>query len=200
MRPRPDLGPERAQRIAAYLDVEAPPSHPSAHIVFGTRLAAPAELVARRYHQGLAPLIILTGGSNRRSGAVEAHEHRRILLERDVPAATIRCEDQSTSTRANVELALPLLHEAISHGLDLTAICKWYHRRAVQVLRLLLPAAPRFHAVGWDPDFDGVGVTRAGWFTTAAAAQLVLREWREIPKRLANGTLREVQRVDGAWR
>jgi hypothetical protein len=193
--------PAEAERIAAYLDVDAPPTEPSAHIIFGTRLATPAELVAQRYHEGLAPLIILTGGANRHTGVVEAHLHRRLLLEHDVPETAIRYEDSSTSTGENVERALPFLHEALESALSLTAVCKWYHRRAIQRLRLLVPEAPYFHAVAWEPaTVDGIPITRSKWFKSAATAPPVLKEWRVIPKALADGTLREIELVHGAWR
>lgn len=195
------IGAEDAARITAYLDVEAPPTKPAAHIVFGTNQPTPAEVVARRYHQGLAPLIILTGGVNRHTGIIEAQEHRRILLEHDVPETVIRCEDASVSTRGNVERVLPFLHEALRSGLVLAAVCKWYHRRAIQQLRLLLPEAPLFHAVTWEPVYDGVKVTRSDWwFRSPVAAQRVLREWRLIPERLADGSLKEVELVGSAWR
>lgn len=195
------VGPEDAARITAYLDVHAPPRGPAAHIVFGTNQPTPAEIVADRYHQGLAPLIILTGGVNRHTGVIEAREHRRILLEQGVPERVIRCEDRSTTTWENVERALPLLHEALGSGLCLTGVLKWYSRRAIQLLRLGLPEAPFFHAVTWEPVYGGVRVTRSDWwFRSAVGAQRVLREWRVVPERLANGTLREIELVDGAWR
>ncbi|MGH3566604.1 MAG: ElyC/SanA/YdcF family protein [Pseudonocardia sp.] len=79
-------------------------------------------MVARRYHERLTPFIILTGGANRHTGVLEAIEHRRILLEHGVPDAVVRYEDSSTTTRGNVERALPLLHEALRSGLVLTAV------------------------------------------------------------------------------
>ncbi len=193
--------PAEAEQITAYLDIEAPPPGPSAHIIFGTRLPTPAELVARRYHQGLAPLIILTGGVNRHTGVVEAHLHRDALLELDVPESVIRFEDQSTTTGENVERALPFVHEALRAGLDLTAVCKWYHRRALQRLRLLVPEAPGFYAVTWEPaTVEGVKIIRSEWFKAPVTARPVLKEWQVIPKRLADGTLQEVELVDGVWR
>lgn len=44
-----------AMRITAYLDIEARPTMPTVHVIFGANQATPAEMVARRYHQGLAP-------------------------------------------------------------------------------------------------------------------------------------------------
>jgi DUF218 domain len=187
--------------ITAYLDVEARPTMPTVHIIFGTNQATPADLVACRYHQGLAPFIVLTGGVNRHTGVVEAVEHRRVLLEHGVPDAALRYEASSTTTQGNVERALPLLHEALRSGLALTAVCKWYHRRAIQLLRTLLPAEPFFHAVTWEPVYDGVTVTRTDWWLKSpVAAQRVLKEWQVIPERLVAGSLKEIELIDGAWR
>jgi uncharacterized SAM-binding protein YcdF (DUF218 family) len=195
------ISTEDAARITAYLDVQAPPTKPTAHIVFGTNQSTPAEVVADLYHQGLAPLIILTGGVNRHNGIVEAQVHRRILLEHGVPEGVIRYEDRSATTRENVELALPFLKEALASDLVVTAVCKWYQRRAVQALRTLLPKAAFVHAITWDPVYGGAEVTRSDWwFRSTVGAQRVLREWRVIPQRIANGSLREVELIDGTWR
>jgi hypothetical protein len=196
-----EISAEEAARITTYLDIEASPPGPSAHIVFGTNQPTPAELVAQRYHQGLAPFIVLTGGVNRHTGILEAVTHRNILFERGVPEAVIRYEDGSTTTQGNVEQALPFLREALQAGLPLTAVAKWYHRRALQQLCALLPEAACFYAVTWEPVYDGVLVTRSDWWcTTLVAAQRVLKEWRVIPERLAAGQLKEVELIDGAWR
>jgi hypothetical protein len=86
----------------------------------------------------------------------------------------------------------------VDSGLALTATSKWYHRRAVQLLRAVLPEAPFFHAVTWEPVYGGVLVTRSDWWLrSAVVAQRVLKEWRVIPQRLADGSLREVELVDG---
>ncbi|WP_084211434.1 YdcF family protein [Pseudonocardia acaciae] len=192
---------EEAAKITAYLDVHAPPSQPTAHIIFGTNQLIPAEVAARQYHRGLASLIILTGGVNRHTGVIEAEEHRRILLERDVPEPVIRYEARSTTTQGNVEQALPLLREILASNMSLTAVCKWYHRRAIQQLRAALPEAPCFYAVTWEPHYGGHAVTRNDWWTrSSVGAQRVLREWRTIPARLATGSLKEVNLVNGTWR
>lgn len=164
------FSPADAARITAYLDAEAPPSEPTAHIVFGTNQPIPAELVARRHHDGLAPLVILTGGVNRHTGVVESVEHRRVLVELGVDPAAIRHEITSLTTRANVEHAMPFLREALESGLGLTAVCKWYHRRALHLLRAFLPDVPGFHAVTWEPIYDDVALTRSNWWRTSPAA------------------------------
>ena len=105
----------------------------------------------------------------------------------------MRYEDSSTTTQGNVDRALPFLHEALQSDLVLTAVCKWYHRRAIQLLRALVPEAPFFHAMTWEPVYDSVTVTRSDWwFKSPIAAQHVLKEWRVIPERLAAGSLRKL--------
>jgi uncharacterized SAM-binding protein YcdF (DUF218 family) len=195
------LSPRQTARITAYLDMEAPPPVPTAHLVFGTNQPIPARLVADRYLQGLAPLIILTGGVNRHNGVVEAREHRRILAEHGVPETIIGLEDTSLSTIGNVEQALPMVREAVASGLEVTAVVKWYHRRALQALRTLAPEAPRSYAVTWEPVYGGAAVTRADWWLgSEVGAKRVLREWRAVAELLAAGRLKEIERVDGAWR
>ena len=196
------LSPEQAAEITAYVDVQAPPppGRPTAHLVFGTNQPAPALLAADRYHQGLAPLIILTGGVNRHTGVVEARAFCRLLRERGVPEPAIRCEDQSRNTWQNVELALPYLREAAAAGLPLTAVCKWYHRRVVHVLRTLLPDTDGVYAVTWEPVYGGVPVTRDNWPGHPDGRRRVLREWQEVTRRVADGTLAPATRHQGAWR
>ena len=111
-----DLTAEQTAAITATVDIEAPPppDTPTAHIIFGTNQALPATLVAQRYHQGLAPLVIVTGGVNRHNGIVEGQEFLRLLTADGVPAEGIRCEDRSANTWQNIEFAMPHLREAIA--------------------------------------------------------------------------------------
>jgi uncharacterized SAM-binding protein YcdF (DUF218 family) len=109
--------------LTADVDIDAPPpdTEPSALVLFGTNQAAPAHIAAGRYHRGLAPLIIATGGINRHNGIVEGPEFARQLAAAGVPASAVRVEDQSKDTWQNVELSLPCLREALAMGLPLVA-------------------------------------------------------------------------------
>jgi uncharacterized SAM-binding protein YcdF (DUF218 family) len=95
-------------------DAPPPGGEPTAHLLFGTNQAAPATIAARRYHRGLAPLLIATGGVNRHNGIIEGREFARILAAADVPGGAVRIEDQSADTWQNVELSLPYLREALA--------------------------------------------------------------------------------------
>ena len=73
-------GAEKIASIASYLDVSAPPpAEPTALFIFGTRQASvPAGVAAGRHRRGFAPMVIITGGTNRRTGE---HEARTIWEE-----------------------------------------------------------------------------------------------------------------------
>jgi hypothetical protein len=160
----------------------------------------PAVISAARYHRGLAPLIIVTGGVNRHDGVVEGREFARLLKAAEVPASVIRVEDQSANTWQNVEFSLPYLREALAMGLHLTAVSKWYHLRTVYCLRTLLPAAVPFYAIGWEPLYAGVPVTRENWPEVPDGRRRVIRESEEVPRRVADGTYQPVTKSGGAWR
>lgn len=188
---------EQLAEITDYVDVTAPPPGPAAHFIFGTNQVVPADLVAGRHREGLAPVIITTGGVNRHDGVVEGREIRRSLIAQGVPEDVIRCEDRSASTWENVEFAEHHLREATSAGLPVVAVCKWYHRRAVHCLRTRLAAV---YALTYDPVYSGVPVTRTNWFDHPDGRQRVLREWQEVTRRVADGSLQDAHRVGGAWR
>ena len=196
-----DLTPDQIAAITAYVDIEAPPpDEPTAHVIFGTNQAQPAAIVAGRYRQGLAPLIIATGGINRHNGVVEGQMFGRLLTASGVPDSSIRVEDQSADTWQNVELALPFLREALASGLRLTAVSKWYHRRAAHVLSTLLPEAGPFCAISWEPVYAGALVTRDNWPKSPDGRRRVIREWQEVSRRISDGSYREAVKSGGAWR
>jgi uncharacterized SAM-binding protein YcdF (DUF218 family) len=196
------ISAERIAAITGFVDIEAPPPDgtPTAHIVFGTNQEVPAEIAAGQYHRGVAPLIIATGGINRHNGICEAREFRRILANSGVPDAIIRVEDQSASTWQNVEFSIPFLREALEAGYSITAICKWYHRRAIHILKTFMPDIGPIHAVTWEPIYGGKLVTRTDWPAIPDGKRRVMREWEEVSRRVSDGSFKRADLIDGAWR
>lgn len=195
------ISADRVEAITRYVDIQAPPPEiPTALFLFGTNQAAPAAIAAERYHNGLAPLIIVTGGVNRHNGIVEGREFGRQLVERGVPESAIRIEDTSANTWQNVELSIPFLTEAVTAGLAVTAVSKWYHRRTIHILRTRFPEIGPFFAIGWEPIYGGCPVTRTNWVEIPDGRRRVIREWQEVSRRLEDGSLPGLRLVDGAWR
>jgi len=197
-----DIPPGEIASITAFVDTEAPPpgDQPTALMIFGTNQVKPAEIAAERYQYRLAPLIIATGGVNRHNGIIEAHEFYDLLTSRGVPEAAIRVEDRSANTWQNVEFSLPYLSEALRAGLSITAICKWYHRRAIHILKTLVSGIGAFHAITWEPIYDGKPVTRTDWPLIPDGKRRVLREWDEVRRRVSDGSFKGAELIDGTWR
>jgi uncharacterized SAM-binding protein YcdF (DUF218 family) len=194
------MSADQVAAITSYVDIHAaPPDIPTALFLFGTNQTAPAAIASARYHQGLAPLIIVTGGINRHNGIVEGREFRRQLVERGVPESVIRVEDTSANTWQNVELSIPYLTEAITAGLPVTAVSKWYHRRTIHILRTRFPQIGPFYAIGWEPIYGGTPVTRTTWLDNTDGRRRVIREWQEVSRRLEDGSLVELSLTDGTW-
>ena len=196
------LSAAEAAAITAEVDIDAPPpdGEPVALVLFGTNQQAPALIAARRYHSGVAPLIIATGGVNRHNGINEGREFRRLLLAEGVPDSAIRVEDQSADTTQNISLSLPYLREVLAAGLRLTVVSKWYHLRAPFVLATLMPGSVPLWAISWEPVYAGTPVTRESWPGIPDGRRRVLREWQEVPRRVAAGDFRPIRKSEGAWR
>jgi DUF218 domain len=197
-----ELTAHQVGTITASVDIAAPPpdAEPVALVLFGTNQAAPVQIAARRYHNGAAPLVIATGGVNRHNGIVEAREFARQLTEAGVPDSVIRIEDQSSNTWQNVEMSLSYLREALSIGLRLAVVSKWYHLRTVYCLRTLLPEAVPFYAISWEPVYAGALITRESWPKIPDGRRRVIRESQEVPRRVADGSYHAVAKISGTWR
>lgn len=197
-----DLTPAEAAAITNAVDISAPPppGQPVALVLFGSnQYGPPVRLAADRYRQGLAPLIIATGGANRHDGTTEGRELAMRLEAEGVPSDVIRVEDQARNTWQNVELSLPYLREAVDAGLPLTAVSKWFHLRTVYILHTLLPDSSPLHAIGWEPVYGGETVTRDNWPRIPDGRRRVLRESQEVPSRIAAGDYLPMTKKNGAW-
>ncbi|WP_454855254.1 YdcF family protein [Promicromonospora soli] len=194
-----DISLEQIPEITAFVDIEAPPTGPAAYFVFGTNQTLPADLVADRHQQGLAPLIIVTGGINRHNGIVEGHALRDLLIARGVPEDVIRVEAESADTWQNVQNSAAFLDEAVQLGLPVAAVSKWYHRRAIQILATVHPKAAPLHGLSYEPVYSGVPITRGNWSEHPDGRRRVIREWQETRRRVTDGSFVSLQRVNGAF-
>jgi uncharacterized SAM-binding protein YcdF (DUF218 family) len=190
-----DTLPADLQQIAQYLDVHSEPTNAKLAFIFGTRLPDPAYIALRLYAEQLVPMIVATGGYNRKYGVMEAHHHGAILLQGGVPRDQIVAEDRSTNTLENVQFALPLIVQQLplSQIRRVLVIAKWFHsRRAVMTLKRHLPPGVRYYPITYEPE----GIGRQNWFREEAHRINVLRNWECLPSYLARGYLAEIQ-ADG---
>lgn len=162
------------------IDASAPGGGPSDVIfVFGSLHVNAADVAADCYHRGRAPWVIVAGGeSSARPGHFEAERLAEILLGHGVPDDRIIVEPRSTTTMENVAFAVPLLGEKVGHVRRVTAVVKWFHRRALVLLAAGLPSVERIYALDYEP------------LDVLTGKHLLRRTWAETsPKSCRNETM-----------
>jgi DUF218 domain len=99
--------------IADFVDASAPGLGQADLIfVFGSTLPDAIAPAVRAFHAGLAPLIVLTGGPNRRNPAlVESDAHARLLQAQGFPPEQMLIERRSRTSKENVLFARPVIEE-----------------------------------------------------------------------------------------
>ncbi len=204
----PQFGEDRLNtsertRIASYLDAgTSTPEHADLIFVPGTRLPTPARIAAQLMAQGVASLVVVTGGVNQITHTNEATALRAELLTCGVEPEQIIVEDTSANTLENVVRAWPLVVDRIgAQPLNrVLAVCKWMHsRRVLMTLRAQFPPGIHYYAHTYAPE----GISREAWCRGQAPTSRtanVLSNWASIPTYLARGDIAEVvPGGDGSW-
>ena len=84
----------------------------------------------------------------------------------------------------------------LEHIRAIVAVAKWYHsRRALMTLKRHFPPGIRYFIKTYEPG----GFERANWPQKAQVARRVLKEWRAIPRYLAQGHIAEISCQDGFY-
>lgn len=115
-----------------------------------TAAADRLRLAAQLFHAGKAPVVVLSGGSNRTlSLTSEADAMRLFLLELGVPESAILLEEQSRNTQENARFTASLLRkQRIDRVLLVTSAL--HMRRAIDLFELegldVVPAPTDFEA------------------------------------------------------
>lgn len=170
-------------------------------IVFGSTLPGPVAPAARVMRDGLAPMVALTGGRNRRIPAhVESEVHARLLEEAGVPRHQMIIERESATTVGNVAHARPLIEAQLGQVRTVIAVVKWWHRRALHVLAAGMPGVERIYAVTWQPPARSTGMPyeRPTWAASADADRL-RSEYRYFDDQLRRGELPTLVRDGNGW-
>lgn len=110
-----------------------------------------------------------------------------------------RVEAESADTWQNVQNSATFLDEAVQLGLPVTAVSKWYHRRAIQILATVHPKAVPLHGLSYEPVYSGVPITRDNWPEHPDGRRRVIREWQETRRRITHSAFVSLQRVNGAF-
>ncbi|WP_052720991.1 YdcF family protein [Actinoplanes rectilineatus] len=139
--------------IADFVDASALGLGPADVIfVFGSTLPDAVQPAVQVFRSGLAPLIVLTGGPNRRNPAhVESDAHARLLQAHGITPDKLLIERESQTSRENVQFARPLLEERLGPIRTIIAVTKWWQRRQIHLLAVGFPSVERIYAATWNP-------------------------------------------------
>lgn len=158
-------------RTADVVDASAPGLGPADLIfVFGSTLPDVVAPAAEAWRAGLAPLIVLTGGPNRRHpDHVESNVHARLLQAQGIPAEHLIVEHRSLTSAENVAFARPLIEDRLGPVRTVIAVVKWWQRRQLHLLAAGLPTIERIYAATWNPPAraDGHPYDRDTWAATS---------------------------------
>jgi DUF218 domain-containing protein len=188
--------------IAAFVDASAPGVGPADLIfVFGSTLPDAVRPAVRAFRAGLAPLIVLTGGPNRRkTDHVESDVHERLLRAQGIPGDRILVERRSRTSAENVEFAGPLIEQHACPAQTVIAVTKWWQRRQVHRLAAGLPGVERIFTATWNPPAraDGRAYDRTTW-TSSADRPRIESEYEYLKDLLTRGELPPLSRTEAGW-
>lgn len=140
------------------------------------------ERAAELYRQGMAPLVLPSGGANPRlrDGVSEWQYLRDTGVELGVPAEAILKEDQATNTFENAERSLAVLRQAGVTPRRAIIVCKAHH--AMRALLTYQAVFPTDAAFALAPVADDRNVRRDNWFRSTEGVRLVFSEVEKIGK------------------
>ncbi|MEV4708693.1 YdcF family protein [Actinoplanes sp. NPDC049316] len=191
-----------ADDIADFVDASAPGLDRADLIfVFGSTLPDAIAPAARAFHDGLAPLIVLTGGPNRRNPTiVESDAHARLLQAQGIPPDRMLIERRSQTSRENVLFARPLIEERCDAPRTVIAVVKWWQRRQIHQLAAGLPCVERIYAATWNPPAraDGRAYDRITWASSSDRPRIEA-EFDYLTKLLSGGELPPLDRTEAGW-
>lgn len=149
--------------------VDSPRATADAIVVLGGESQGRPVAAARLFHEGIAPLVVITGRG-------DVPTNKKILLEAGVPEDRILLETASKTTLENAEFSAPVLRKAqIRRAVLVTS--SFHARRALTTFQQRIP----------EVDFT-VATSRIGWWDTPRG-RLQEDEWARI----------EMVKIPGYW-
>ena len=136
------------------------------------------ERAATLYHQGLAPLILPSGGRNPHLDITEWEFLRNASIALGVPAAAILKEDRAANTFENASFSWEVLQQAGITPRNIILVCKNHHaRRVLLTYQTVFPRETEFRV---SSVIDKTGISKDNWFRTETGIKCVMTEMGKI--------------------
>ena len=159
--------------LGRYLVVDMPPQKSDVIVVLSGAGGPRTQHAVSLYHQGVAPILLMTGGASYHVS--EAHFMKDYAVSLGVPSENIMLEPRARSTYENVRFSLSILKE--QNLRDVVVVTSKYHtRRSYQLFRQAWDGSMGDLVMVGAPD----GVDYANWWNDYEMSQSVLTEWFKI--------------------
>ncbi|RLQ94511.1 YdcF family protein [Falsibacillus albus] len=147
-------------------------------LVPGGSLPQIMEKAASLYHQGMAPYILPSGGSNPRVTTTEWDFLQKVGIANGVPQSAILKENQAQHTFHNAQFSFDVLKKNGIHPQKVIMVCKsWHSRRALMTYQTVFPKETEFMMA---TVADRAGVDKDNWFQTDNGIRRVMTEVEKI--------------------
>jgi uncharacterized SAM-binding protein YcdF (DUF218 family) len=138
------------------------------------------ERASMLFHQGIAPFILPSGGSNPHVETTEWEFLRNVGVSLGVPSESILKENKATNTFENARLSLEVLQQQGIHPKTAVLVCKNYHaRRALLTYQFVFPRDTIFYV---SPVIDKTGTSKDNWFQNEERIKCVMNELEKVGK------------------
>jgi hypothetical protein len=188
--------------IADFVDASAPGLGCADLIfVFGSTLPDAVTPALRAFRAGFAPLIVLTGGPNRRDPAhVESDAHAQLLHAHGITPDQLLVERRSQTSKENVLFAASLIEEHLGQVRTMIAVTKWWQRRQIHQLAAGFSSVERIYAATWNPlaRADGRAYDRTTWASSTDRPRIE-SEHDYLKRLLTSGELPPLSRTSAGW-
>ncbi|MEX1030008.1 MAG: YdcF family protein [Paenibacillaceae bacterium] len=138
------------------------------------------ERAADLYHEGLAPLILPSGGATKHVEKTEWNYLNEIGLSLGIPQAAILKEDKATNTFENAKFSWEIIQEYRITANRVILVCKAGHAcRALLTYKTVFPKETQFYLA---PVIDKTGISKDNWYLTEDGIKRIMTEVEKIGK------------------
>jgi len=136
------------------------------------------ERTAQLYHQGMAPLILPSGGPTSKVETTEWEFLRDVAISMGIPENAILREDKAANTFENARFSWEVLQQNGINPRKVILVCKSYHaRRALLTYQVEFPRDTVFYV---SPITDRTGTTKDNWYLDEQKISYVMNELTKI--------------------
>ncbi|NOU98611.1 YdcF family protein [Paenibacillus planticolens] len=166
--------------ISDFMFFETELGHSDVILVPGSRHPQLMERAAMLYQQGIAPLILPSGGVTQHFETTEWEFLRNVGVSLGISPQAILQEDKATNTFENARFSLKVLQDKGLNPKKVVLVCKNYHaRRALLTYQIIFPRETIFYV---SPVIDKTGTSKDNWFLDENRIRYVMNELEKVGK------------------